>query len=67
MGARQFENISFEGEGDYIKSALYIAGANHGQFNSLWGRYDMQAPISLFLNTAELISEKEQQDILRSL
>lgn len=65
MGARQFENISFEGEGDYIKSALYIAGANHGQFNSLWGRYDMQAPISLFLNTAELISEKEQQDILK--
>ena len=65
MGARQYENISFSGEGKFLKSALYIAGANHGQFNTTWGRYDMQAPLNLFMNTAELISQENQQAILK--
>jgi hypothetical protein len=65
MGARQFENISFSGEGEYLKSALYIAGANHGQFNTTWGRYDTPAPLNVFMNTAELISKEEQQSILK--
>ena len=63
MGMSQYENVSFSGKKDYIKSALYIAGANHGQFNSLWGQYDctgMEAPM---LNTENLLSEKDQQTI----
>lgn len=63
MGMAQYENITFSGEGDYLKTALYIAGANHGQFNSLWGAYDQPAPFSTLLNTESMLSEEEQQTI----
>ena len=63
MGMAQYENITFSGDGDYIKSALYIAGANHGQFNSLWGAYDQSAPFGWLLNTNSLISQEAQQQI----
>lgn len=63
MGMAQYENISFSGEGDYLKSALYIAGANHGQFNSLWGAYDQSGSFAPFLNVANLLDESEQQRI----
>lgn len=64
-GMSQYENISFSGEGEYIKSALYIAGANHGQFNSLWGKYDQQGPAAALFNPASLLSEADQQQIAR--
>lgn len=63
MGMSQYENVSFTEQGDYIKSALYIAGANHGQFNSLWGEYDCGGVGAAFLNTESLLSEQEQQKI----
>lgn len=63
MGMSQYENVSFTGDGDYIKSALYIAGANHGQFNSLWGEYDCGGSGAALLNTESLLSEQEQQKI----
>lgn len=63
MGMAQYENISFTGQGDYLKTALYIAGANHGQFNSLWGAYDQSGPFTPLLNVESLLSEAEQQQI----
>ena len=63
MGMTQYENITFTGQGDYLKSALYIAGANHGQFNSLWGAYDQSAPFHTLLNVESLLPEEEQQEI----
>lgn len=63
MGMSQYENVAFTEQGEYIKSALYIAGANHGQFNSLWGEYDCGGAGAAFLNTESLLSEQEQQKI----
>lgn len=63
MGMAQYENVTFTGKGDYLKSALYIAGANHGQFNSLWGAYDQPAPFNTLLNTESMLSEEDQQTI----
>lgn len=65
MGMTQYENVSFSGEGDYLKSALYIAGANHGQFNSLWGAHDQRGPGTVFLNTNSLLSGPEQRQIAK--
>ena len=39
------------------------SGANHGQFNSLWGAYDQSGPFSRLLNTEGLLSEADQQFI----
>ncbi|MDE6934001.1 MAG: chlorophyllase [Oscillospiraceae bacterium] len=65
MGMTQYENISFTGQGDYLKTALYIAGANHGQFNELWGAYDQSGPFARLLNVESLLSEADQQEIAR--
>ena len=64
MGARQYENVDFTGGKDCLKSSLYIAGANHGQFNTTWGRFDMSGPAGLLLNVKNLLTAGEQQDIL---
>ena len=65
MGMSQYENITFTGEGNYLKSALYIGGANHGQFNSLWGAYDQTGPAGRLLNVEGLLAEEEQRQIAR--
>ncbi|MEG2773858.1 MAG: chlorophyllase, partial [Acetivibrio sp.] len=65
MGNTQYENINFSGKKEAIKSSLYIAGANHGQFNSEWGQYDQINPVAPWLNVDNFISEREQQNILK--
>jgi dienelactone hydrolase len=65
MGSKQYNNITFPGEGDYLKSSIYIAGANHGQFNTEWGRYDLYQPLNPFLNVKNLLQAEEQQNILK--
>lgn len=65
MGMEQYENVTFTGEKDCIKTSLYVAGANHGQFNSKWGRYDLSDPMNRMLNVENFLSEKEQQDIAK--
>ena len=63
QGMNQYENIHFSGQGDYIKSALWIAGANHGQFNTLWGDEDRLPPASWLLNAGNFLSMEEQQTV----
>jgi len=66
MGEKQYQNISFSGEGDYQKLMLYVARANHGQFNTKWGRYDLAFPVNQWINVKNLITQSEQQDILKT-
>lgn len=65
MGMEQYENVTFSGEKDCIKTSLYVAGANHGQFNSLWGSYDLMEPLNRALNVKNFISMQEQQQIAK--
>ena len=62
-GLKQYKNIGFTGKGDYIKTALYCAGCNHGQFNSRWGTYDQSGLFRKVLNVKNFLSEREQQQI----
>ena len=66
MGEKQFNNITFTGNTDdyYFKSEVYILGANHGQFNSEWGRYDMEP--TGFLNTNNFLDEADQKLIAKA-
>ena len=68
MGEKQYNNLYFTGDGDeqYIKSSVYILGANHGQFNSLWGRYDGEGAMNGYLNTCNFIDEAEQKLIAKA-
>lgn len=68
MGEKQYNNISFsdEAEEKYLKSYVYIMGANHGQFNTTWGRYDGIPGTNGFLNTNHFLEDKEQQSIAKA-
>ncbi len=65
MGLSQFNRIKLKDSAYRFKSALYIHGANHGQFNSTWGNKDSFSPFSGLLNVKPLLSEEDQQNITK--
>jgi len=62
-GLRQLNRINLDEGGNFIKSGLYLHGANHGQFNTGWGRADYSPPDSWRLNLAPLIPGAEQRQV----
>jgi len=65
MGSRQWDHVRFTGNGDFFKSELYIYRANHGQFNTVWGRTDMGAPRNWFLDLHPLLTGEDQRRIAK--
>lgn len=65
-GSRQYDRVSFSGDQRYFKAALYVYGANHGQFNTAWGRVD-QYGAAWFLNRGDIMPFHEQKQIAEVL
>ncbi|MCB9452973.1 MAG: MFS transporter [Anaerolineaceae bacterium] len=60
-GANVYDRVQFT-TGDHFKALVWLAGANHGQFNTVWGRHDRQPGLSgQFLNTAPIMPGEAQQ------
>lgn len=64
-GYAAFSRASFANCGTCFKAGIYLLGANHGQFNTGWGRYDAPAPFSWFLNVAPLMPGERQRQIAK--
>ena len=64
-GSRQWDHVRYTGRGNYFKSELYVYRANHGQFNTVWGRTDTAAPRNWFLNLRPLLPGEEQRRIAK--
>ncbi len=64
-GSKQYERITFSDSTDYIKSGLYIQGANHGQFNTSWGANDAGLSVTPFLNNKQLLPKEDQEQIAK--
>jgi dienelactone hydrolase len=65
-GSRQYDHVRFSGNAPEFKSELYIYRANHGQFNTMWGRAsDQDAPTSWFLDLRPLLSGDQQRQIAK--
>ncbi|MCM1268106.1 MAG: hypothetical protein NC302_09385 [Bacteroidales bacterium] len=66
-GEKQYHNVRFSKENDtlYRKASVCIMGANHGQFNTKWGRYDGVPGTNGFLHTAHFLEAEEQQMIAK--
>ena len=62
-GLRQYERVKFTDSVYHFKSAVYIYGANHGQFNTTWGNSDSGQPYGSLLNKKALIPMEEQLEI----
>ena len=63
LGKRQYNRVRFSGESDAFKASVYAYRANHGQFNTRWGRHDIPFPLSRLLNTRPLLDGGEQRQI----
>ncbi|CAM2722322.1 unnamed protein product [Rotaria socialis] len=48
-----------------FKASLYVHQANHGQFNTKWGRYDLIPGVNQFINVRPLMKAEEQQHICK--
>jgi hypothetical protein len=63
MGSRQWEHVAYSNGGNFFKAELYIYGANHGQFNTRWGRSDVGHELGWFLNQKPLLDPADQRRI----
>jgi hypothetical protein len=64
-GLRQARRIAFTSDSYHFKAGLYLHGGNHGQFNTVWGRYDAGPPSSWLLNLAPIVSGELQREFAR--
>ena len=60
QGSRQYDRVNFSENNSGFKTAVYIHNANHGQFNTRWGRIDMNASL-WFLNRRQIMPRTEQE------
>ncbi len=67
MGSSQFDRVKFTDEhGPWFKAEIYAYRANHGQFNTVWGRSDAGEPLGRYLNLKPLMSGEEQRRISKT-
>lgn len=64
-GSRQYERVVFSGTSYHFKAGIYIYGANHGQFNTIWGRTDSSFPWNNLLNLRDIMPPEEQRRVGR--
>jgi hypothetical protein len=61
LGDRQYNRVSFSGKRYFFKSAIFIYRANHGQFNTNWGRTDYGVPLSWLMNLKPIMKPEDQE------
>jgi MFS family permease/dienelactone hydrolase len=66
MGSRQWDHVRFTRPGPWFKAEIYAYRANHGQFNTVWGRTDAGEPLSWLLNLKPLLPGDEQRRISKA-
>ena len=64
-GDRQYIRSSYSHGSSAFKSSLYIADANHSQFNSDWGFLDQALPTGMFLSRTHIMDAEEQRRIAK--
>ena len=60
-GMRPYRRLNFSDSSQHFKAGVYLHRANHGQFNTTWGRSDFGGTMSWLLNTEPMMSGEEQQ------
>ncbi|RIV33044.1 hypothetical protein D2V08_11580 [Flagellimonas lutimaris] len=64
-GMRPYHRLKFSENFEGFKAGLYMNHANHGQFNSTWGRSDFGAPMKWLLNLKPLVKGEEQRQVAK--
>lgn len=64
-GDRQYARTGFTKGNPSFKTSLYIADANHSQFNSGWGGRDASFPKGILLSRSGMLSPQDQRQIAK--
>lgn len=64
MGQAQYERTRFSPGFDGFKAALYVKVANHGQFNTSWGRNDLGMPHDVLLDERSILDPVAQRRVM---
>ena len=62
MGLNQYSRVAFTDDNYWFKTALYVYGANHGQFNTVW-MTDQMAPSTWLYNQQAVMPFEEQKHV----
>lgn len=62
-GSKQFQRTVLSEGSPAFKAYLYIYRANHGQFNTVWNRYDWSPPGIWLMNLQPLLPGEDQRKI----
>jgi dienelactone hydrolase len=65
-GSRQWDHVRYTQPGPWFKAEIYAYRANHGQFNTAWGRDDAGKPLGWLLNLKPLMPGAEQRRISKT-
>ncbi|WP_059051266.1 alpha/beta hydrolase [Paenibacillus senegalimassiliensis] len=60
-GDRQYMRTSYSTGAKQFKASLYVADANHSQFNTSWGSRDVSYPKGILLRHDSLLAPAEQR------
>lgn len=63
QGMSQYARTSLNNSENF-KASVLVGGANHGQFNELWGRYDKTFPKNIYINVGDMLDKEAQEKIL---
>ena len=64
-GSATYSRLRFDACDACFKTGIYLLGANHGQFNTSWGRYDIGLPAAKLLNVSTLLDPEKQRGAAR--
>jgi dienelactone hydrolase len=64
-GSRVYQRVRFTDGADHFKAGLYIHRANHGQFNTSWGRGDADGFGNWLLNLRPIMPADDQARIAK--
>lgn len=64
-GLSPYKRIKYSPSYKGFKAGLYVHHANHGQFNTSWGKYDASRPFINQFNMTNLMSAKDQEQIAK--
>jgi len=64
-GLGTWHRIRYDDGYNGFKAGLYVHHANHGQFNTSWGKYDGSSPYANLYNITSLMPAKDQEQIAK--
>jgi predicted dienelactone hydrolase len=65
LGQAQYSRANFSGAVEAFKASIYVKDANHGQFNTTWGRNDAPTVYKFLTDERQILSGPAQRQVAK--